>query len=349
MGSRRAAPRQHDVVATDCGMLHGPPNTLLAARRAISDGATALNIDLVLTSDERLVGVHSSTHWDPLGRLPIVTASAAAPTATPVAAVSSMRLREIPQTPSCHAFRQQWRAAGVPECHLRRLRACARQPVSTLEDFLDAFPLEVSFYVDLKAHTHALQERQRELLEGMLSAGRHRGRRVAVRFFSSPALVAAGNRTARAGPAAEASALRLMDAGLEQSTCAAAGSLCHSTPVALRRTLGVLSASPFARPASTVSLPWGAYVPSSVLRAGWTPHREWAGLLLVCDMAVDYLAPGGLAWREAHAASACQGLQHLARAGFATAEHTPLPPALAGVCAKGGASLPRRLPAMLLL
>merc|ERR1719215_1364119 len=64
--------KEMQLIAFDCGVLHGPPNTLLAARRALQDGASALNVDLALTRDGRLVAAHSSTRWSHLHGLPAI-------------------------------------------------------------------------------------------------------------------------------------------------------------------------------------------------------------------------------------------------------------------------------------
>merc|ERR1712061_937514 len=40
------------MIAYDAGLLHGPPNSVLAAKRSLEDGATKLNVDLALTKDD---------------------------------------------------------------------------------------------------------------------------------------------------------------------------------------------------------------------------------------------------------------------------------------------------------
>lgn len=47
------------IIALDCGVLHGPANTLLAAKRAVGDGAMALNVDAVLSGRQnRFQSIH---------------------------------------------------------------------------------------------------------------------------------------------------------------------------------------------------------------------------------------------------------------------------------------------------
>lgn len=327
----------HSVVAVDCGMLHGPPNTLLAARRAVADGATALNIDLVLTKDERLVGAHSSTHWDPFGKLAMLTDPSSASSSASVPAVSEMLLQDVPRTPSCDTFRRLWSASGVPACHLQRLLDCPRQRVSTLEDFLRAFPASVPFHVELKAPSRPARARQLALLDEALSRLRPR-RHVSVRSTSESAF---GFEAGRAGRR-PASRVRAPD------ECGADGSACHARSSALLGTLRALGAEPAASFGSTRP-PLEAFLPPTALSTGWLPHRGWRRLALVCDVAADYLA-SDVEWREQHAATACLRSRPRGLDWPTWREQTPLLPGLASACAGDVARAPLPMaPAMLLL
>jgi CubicO group peptidase (beta-lactamase class C family) len=169
-----------ELIAIDCGILHGPPNTLLAAKRALSNGADALNIDLILTKDLKLVGMHSPSHYLPYTDFQ-----------QPPTNLGNLTFDSLPKTPSCETFRKYLLSKGVSATHLNSLGDCEPQAMNTVEDFLEAFP-NIPMHFDMKADTLALQFRQKQILEDILyskfpeRAKIMDGSFTSVRFFHKP-------------------------------------------------------------------------------------------------------------------------------------------------------------------
>ncbi|CAE8599027.1 unnamed protein product, partial [Polarella glacialis] len=144
------------LIAVDCGLWHGPPNTVLAGRRALAAGAAGLNVDLALTRDQVLVGLHSQTSWVAFPGFPDLPLD-----------VSQLDFSDLPKTPPCSDFRAFWRQHSVPEEDLLDLKDCQPQELATAEDFLRLFP-DVPLHFDLKAPTFAAQMHQARLLDALV-------------------------------------------------------------------------------------------------------------------------------------------------------------------------------------
>mmetsp|Transcript_6086 Transcript_6086/g.9852 ORF Transcript_6086/g.9852 Transcript_6086/m.9852 type:complete len:744 (+) Transcript_6086:50-2281(+) len=266
------------IIAFDCGILHGPPNSLLAAHRVLEAGATALNVDLALTRDEKLVAAHSSTHWLHLQGLPAIEYD-----------LSSIDFGKAPRTPPCTVFRDYFTSIGVAAEDLIDLHDCEPQPLSTAADFLSAFP-GVPLHFDLKADSLEKQSRQAQLLDAELRE-RFPERLQAVdapitsvRFFEDPKkLVSAKdfsliqqltlNLSVAVFLGDPADELGPLPGTKETRNNGAKFGLLHA-----------LERGPRGVPRGIR----GVYLPSKVMAQGWTVPSSWGQkLFLICDAAAE--------------------------------------------------------------
>lgn len=295
--------RGHDVmnrgkdmqlIAFDCGVLHGPPNTLLAARRALQDGASALNVDLALTRDGRLVAAHSSTHWSHLHGLPAMEQD-----------LSQLDFTAMPKTPPCSTFRKFWQSLNVPDEDLVGLEDCEPQPLSSVEEFLESFP-NVPLHFDLKADSLELQGEQAQLLDKLMKekfpqrAQVTDGSLTSVRFFRNPRhLVQPDVYTFLSlhGTLSHSLAVFLGDPADELGPIDSK----HANEQELGL-LNELAQGPELAPMATR----GVYLPPRVLNQGWRIPPNWKdSLFVICDIAAEGMKPLTLDQRRVQE-SACR-------------------------------------------
>eukprot|EP00435_Cladocopium_sp_Y103_P070513 s1031_g35.t1 len=153
-----ATGRSVQIIALDTGILHGPANTILAAKRAVEAGAGALNVDAVL-SGERLAAAHNATHRLRSGGFPTFACG-------DLAACTPQDL-EKELSPSCQYFKHYYLESGVPSSALASLKFCGPQPLNFVDDFLEQFP-ETPIVFDMKSETAAMQRKAVKLLHDML-------------------------------------------------------------------------------------------------------------------------------------------------------------------------------------
>eukprot|EP00438_Fugacium_kawagutii_P022451 Skav212111 [mRNA] locus=scaffold4272:22237:31047:+ [translate_table: standard] len=145
------------IIALDCGVLHGPANTLLAAKRAVGDGAMALNVDAVL-SGGRLVTAHNATHRLRSSGFPTFACGN----------LSTTRCKlESELSPSCQYFKHYYLEAGAPASALLSMKFCGPQRFSFVEEFLEQFP-KIPIIFDLKPETISSQREAMQILHKML-------------------------------------------------------------------------------------------------------------------------------------------------------------------------------------
>jgi len=146
------------IIALDTGILHGPANTILAAKRAVEAGARALNVDAVL-SGERLVAAHNSTHRLRSGGFPTFACGD----------VSACTPKDLEKefSPSCQYIKHYYLESGVPSSALAPLKFCNPQPLNFVDDFLEQFP-KTPIIFDMKSETVAMQRKAVKLLHNML-------------------------------------------------------------------------------------------------------------------------------------------------------------------------------------
>eukprot|EP00438_Fugacium_kawagutii_P030081 Skav223725 [mRNA] locus=scaffold205:46133:48599:+ [translate_table: standard] len=154
--SRSLPQGQPQIIALDCGVLHGPANTLLAAQRALGDGAMALNVDAVL-SGGRLVTAHNATHRLRSRGFPTFACGN----------LSTCAHLESELSPSCQYFKHYYLEAGAPPSSLLSMKFCSPQRFSFVEEFLEQFP-KIPIIFDLKAETVSSQREAMQILHEML-------------------------------------------------------------------------------------------------------------------------------------------------------------------------------------
>lgn len=150
--------RNSQIIALDTGILHGPANTILAAKRAVEAGAGALNVDAVL-SGERLVAAHNSTHRLRSGGFPTFACG-------DLSACTPKDL-EKELSPSCQYIKHYYLESGIPSSALASLKFCNPQPLNFVEEFLEQFP-KTPIIFDMKSETVAMQRKAVKLLHNML-------------------------------------------------------------------------------------------------------------------------------------------------------------------------------------